>query len=258
VCAWASDPALEYPNPRVQETIVEIVIPIVVIAIIAGVFLVLRSRNAAGEAGGQAPWGPGAGKPTEPLRQPTVDDLRPGDAISFWDGSDDVVESVVVCREELGGRGSSWRWNVLTSGRVVETAPDANVLYTTITVLQQGSEPYYSLTADPEAGGALKAFEARVRDQSIGRNPVGVALLDKQWTVESTGTFSATYVGPPPKGEVWRDISTTPADNVYFELHTADGDLALGIWTSHILILEGRALEGTDIQNLYPGSTEVH
>ena len=233
----------------------EIVFLIVILVIIGGVFMALRSRGSGAETGG-APWPTGAPKPTQPLRQPTIEDLRPRDALSVWDGTDEVVETVVECREELGARTSSWRWNLLSGGRVVEVAPDANVLYSPGRVFQQGSEPYYSLTADPEAGGALKAFEARVRDQSIARNPVGVALLEKQWTVESTGTFSASFIGPPPRSEVWRDISTTPADNVYFELHTADGDLALGIWTTHILLLEGRALEETDIQNIYPGSTE--
>jgi len=234
---------------------VEVLVAIVVIVIIGGIFMTLRSRNASGGGVGQTPWS-GPAKPSQPPRQPTVEDLRPGDAISFWDGADEVVESVVIGREELGGRASTWRWTILAGGRVIEVAPDANVLYSPGTVFQQGSEPYYSLTADQDAGGALKAFEARVRDESIAKNPVGVALQGKQWTVESTGTFNASYVGPAPKDEVWRDISTNPADNVYFELHTADGDVALGIWTSHILLLEGRPLEETDIQNLYPGPTE--
>ncbi len=234
----------------------EVVVAIVVIAIVVGIFLYLRSRSAAGDGAGQVPWS-GTPRAAQPLRQPTLEDLRPGDAVSFWDGSDEVVESVVIAREEIGGRASTWRWNLFVGGRVLEVAPDANVLYSPGTVFQQGSEPYYSLTADPEAGGALKTFEARVRDETVARNPVRVSLLGKEWTVESTGTFSASFIGPIPKGEVWRDISNIPADNVYFELHTADGDLALGIWTSHILVLEGRALEETDIQNLYPGSTEA-
>ena len=58
--------------------------------------------------------------------------------------------------------------------------------------------------------------------------------------------------------EVWRDISTNPADNVYFELRTEAGEVALGLWTTHILVLAGRPLDETDIQNLYPGSAEVH
>jgi hypothetical protein len=71
----------------------------------------------------------GGEKPPPPLRQPTLDDLRPRDAISFWDGTDDVVESVVQAREELGGRASTWRWVLLSSGHVLEVASDNNALY---------------------------------------------------------------------------------------------------------------------------------
>jgi len=195
-------------------------------------------------------------QPSPALRQPTLDDLRPGDAISFWDGQDDVVESVVQSREELGGRTSTWRWVVLSSGHVLEVAPDTNALYDQSTVLQQGSEPFYALTTEPEHGGALKTFEARVRDESIAREPVSVTLDGKQWSVESTGTFMAAYLGPPPEQEVWRDISESPSDNVYFELRGEDHSSALGIWTTHILLLQGRPLEESDIQSLYPGGEE--
>lgn len=226
----------------------ELLIAVLIIAIIIGVFLVLRARAESGAAP--------AGQAAPPPRQPTLEDLRPGDAISFWDGSDDVVESVIACGEELGGRSSTWRWALLVGGRVLEVAPDGNVLYEPGTVLYQGSAAYYALTAEPEDGGALKTFEARVRDQSIARQPVSVDLLDQRWTVESTGTFRASFIGPAPRGEVWRDISPNPADNVYFELRSEDGRVGLGIWTSHILVMTGRPLEETDIRNLYPGPTE--
>src|SRR5438552_14284579 len=119
-----------------------------------------------------------------PLREPTLPDLRPGDAVSFWDGQDDVVENVVRCREEMEGRASTWSWVLLSSGQVLEVAPDANALYIDSTVLQQGGESFYSLTAEPEHGGALKVFEARVRDESIAREPVHVDVLSKHWTLE--------------------------------------------------------------------------
>ena len=196
------------------------------------------------------------GESAPPLRQPTLEDLRPGDAISFWGGHDDVVQSVVLGREEFGGRASTWRWAVLSSNQVIEVAADNNALYSESTVFQQGSEPFYALTAEPEHGGALKTFEARVRDESIAREPVRVTLHGKQWTVESTGTFQATYLGPPSKQEVWRDISENPADNVYFELRGDDETTALGIWTTHILLLQGRPLDESDIQSLYPGGED--
>src|SRR5438552_4194678 len=192
-------------------------------------------------------------EPRPGLRQPTLDDLRPGDAISFWDGADDVVQSVVECREEIGGRTSTWRWSILSSGQVVETAPDTNALYTSSAMFTQGSEAFYALTAEPEHGGALKTFESRVRDESIAREPVSVLLDGKQWTIESTGTFRAGYLGPAPRADVWRDISENPADNVYFELRGEGDQAGLGIWTSHILLLEGRPLQDSDVQSLYPG-----
>ena len=195
-------------------------------------------------------------EPAAPLRQPTLEDLRPRDAVSFWDGQDDVVESVIECREELGGRSSTWRWVVLSSKQVIEVAPDNNALYTHSTVFPQGSEPFYALTAEPEHGGGLKTFEARVRDESIAREPVAVEFEGKRWTVESTGTFKATFVGPPPRQEVWRDISENPSDNVYFELRGEDDATALGIWTTHILLLQGRPLTESDIRSLYPGGEE--
>jgi hypothetical protein len=139
---------------------------------------------------------------------------------------------------------------------VLEVAADNNALYDRSTVFQQGSEPFYALTSEPEHGGALKTFEARVRDESVAREPVTVTLDSKQWSVESTGTFMATHVGPPPQQEVWRDISSNPADNVYFELRGDDQASALGIWTTHVLLLQGRHLEPSDIQSLYPGGEE--
>jgi hypothetical protein len=132
-------------------------------------------------------------------------------------------------------------------------APDERVLYTSETVFRQGSLPFDSLVAEPSQGGTLKTFEARVREGRIAREPVSVELNGRTWVVESTGTFLARYVGPPPKREVWRDISSTPSDNVYFELRADDGTMGLGIWTTHIALLQGRILEDTDIHDLYPG-----
>jgi hypothetical protein len=232
-------------------------IPIVILVIaIAAVILVVRSfgmpgsRHAAGRIGRivdtRAP-GPAP-------RQPTLDTLRPRDAVSFWDSDDEVVESVVECQEEIGGRTSRWRWVILNGGRTIEVAPDENALYEHSTVYYP--EPFYALTADPAEGGALKTFEARVRQQAIAQQPVTVTLDGTTWTVESTGTFLATFLGDPPKSEVWRDISSNPSDNVYFELRGLEDAMALGIWTTHVLVLRGRRLEGSDIQNIYPGAEE--
>jgi hypothetical protein len=233
---------------------------LIVIAVVAVIVVVawrVFSAPGSGEMGRRAGRLLDRDRPAPPARQVTVDTLRPGDAVSFWDGDDEVVESVVECREELGGRTTTWRWVILSGGRVLETAPDENMLYTTETVHRQGTLPFDRLTTEPSDGGALKTFEARVRDGTVARDPVTVELEGTSWTVESTGTFAASFLGPPPRREVWRDISSTPADNVYFELHGSAGETALGIWTTHILLLEGRVLEDTDIQDLYPGQVEA-
>lgn len=198
----------------------------------------------------QPPSGTGA------AREPTIETLRPGDAISFWDGEDAVVETVLDCEEQVGARRTRWRWNLLRGGRMLETAPDDNVLYTSSEVFHQGSAPFEALTADPASGGVLKTFEARVRAGSIGSNPVSYEYQGKQYRVSSTGTFSAMVLGAAPTGEVWRDIADDPSQNVYFELEAPDGSQGLGIWTTHILLLVGQPLRASDIRNVYSGQSE--
>jgi hypothetical protein len=195
-----------------------------------------------------------AGNTPEPaIREPTVETLRPGDAISFWDGEDAIVESILECEEQVGPRRTRWRWNLLRGSRMLETAPDDNVLYTTSEVFHQGSAPFEQLAGEPSVGGVLKTFEARVRAGTVGSNPVYFEYQGKQFQVRSTGTFGATPLGPPPTAEVWRDLADDPSQNVYFEMDEPEGTQALGIWTTHILLLTGDALKGTDIQAIYPG-----
>lgn len=236
----------------------EIILVLVVLAIVAvGLGWFLTQRRGAG-AGAERPRIPPVGGGDPPSgeaapREPTLETLRPGDAISFWDGENNLVEAVVECVESLGGRTTIWRWNLLSRDRVLETAPDGNVLYTRSKVVYQGSELFHQLTAEPEEGGVLKTFEARVRAGTVAREPV--QFLDDNglaYQVRSTGTFTLAK-GAPPAREVWRDISSNPGDNVYFELDRGDGVQVLGIWTSHILLLYGRELTSSDIQGLYPG-----
>lgn len=189
------------------------------------------------------------------LREPTVETLRPGDAVSFWDGEDAIVDCVLECEERLGARRTRWRWNLLRGGRLLETAPDGNVLYTSSTVLYQGTAPFEELTAEPASGGVLKTFEARVRASTVGSNPVFYEHEGRRFQVRSTGTFAATPLGPPPTAEVWRDLADDPSQNVYFEMDAPDGTQALGIWTTHILLLVGEPLKTTDIRSIYPGQT---
>jgi hypothetical protein len=201
------------------------------------------------------------------LRQPTIDTLLPGDVLSFWDYGDHVVEAVLECREELNRRETAWRWNILDEGRVLEITPEANTLYERTAILRQSSAEFETLTADPEQGGVLKAFEVRVRQGTAARNPTLFEYDGNVYRVVSTGIFAARSIGATryPNLDVWRDINAdNPGDNVYFELEpTTDvpdgesGSEVLGIWTTHIALLFGRPLKGADLQTIYPRSEEA-
>lgn len=202
-------------------------------------------------------------KPAAQPRQPTVDSLLPGDVVSLWDVGDHVVESVLECREELNQRVTSWHWNLLDEGHVLEATPEGNTLYTRTVILHQDSAEFETLTSDPDQGGVLKAFEARVRQGIAARNPTLFEYEGRVFRVVSTGIFAAQPVGQAsyPNETVWRDInSSNPGDNVYFELEPTEdvppGDQrpteVLGIWTSHIALLFGRPMKNADVQTIYP------
>jgi hypothetical protein len=206
-------------------------------------------------------------KVAPPGRQPTLETLVPGDVVSMWDYGDGVVQHVLECREDLNQRDVGWRWNILDEGRMLSTAPEGNVLYERSEVLRQQSADFETLTADPEYGGVLKAFEARARENTAARNPTLFEFGGRVYRVVSTGIFDARPVGPTPRVpgvlpnlEVWRDINlVNPGDNVYFELEPTEetpddesGSIVLGIWTTHIALLFGRELKPADVQTIYP------
>jgi hypothetical protein len=201
------------------------------------------------------------------LRQPTIDSLLPGDVVSFWDLGDNVVQAVLECREELNGRETRWRWNILDGGRVLEITPEDTTLYERTDILRQTSAEFETLTADPDQGGVLKAFEARVRQGTAARNPTLFEYSGSVYRVVSTGIFAAAAVeaGGYPDLDVWRDINPhNPGDNVYFELEPTEdlpegesGSEVLGIWTTHIALLFGRPLKAGDVQTIYPRSEEA-
>jgi len=201
-------------------------------------------------------------KPASQRGQPTVDTLLPGDVVSFWDIGDHVVEAVLECREELNRRETMWRWNLLDEGNVLSASPEGNTFYSRTAVLTQASAEFETLTADPEHGGVLKAFEARVRQGTAARNPSLFEFEGRVYRVVSTGIFGARSIGQPgmPNLPVWRDVNpTNPGENVYFELEpTVDGppddpaSEVLGIWTTHIALLFGRPLRPGDISSIYP------
>jgi hypothetical protein len=196
-------------------------------------------------------------------RQPTLETLLPGDVVSMWDYGDAVVQVALDCREDLNQRATQWRWYLLDEGRMLSVAPEGNVLYDRSAVLRQSSAEFEILTCDPEQGGVLKAFEARVREGTAARNPTLFEFEGKTYHVVSTGIFDARPSGGPrvyPNLDVWRDINpNNPGDNVYFELEPTEevevgesGSEVLGIWTSHIALLFGRELKPADINTIYP------
>jgi hypothetical protein len=199
-------------------------------------------------------------------RQPTLETLLPGDVVSFWDDGDGVVEAVLECSENLNSRDTRWRWNLLDEGRMLSVAPEGDVLYRRTVVLHQADADFETLTSDPEQGGVLKSFEARVRTGTAARQPVLFEFGGRTFRIVSTGTFDAKPAGSRSftpgaysKLEVWRDIHPTdPGQNVYFELQPTEEDEAsgettvLGIWTSHIALLFGREVHDADVQAIYP------
>jgi hypothetical protein len=202
---------------------------------------------------------PGGGasrvEPTPPAGtalRPNLQALKPGDAVSFWDGTDTTVLGSLDCREDLAGRATEWRWVFLSGDKVLELLPQGQSLYDRSAVAYQGDEFYELLVG---AGGALKRFEGNVRE-GIAHEPVLVEVDGVSYRIRSTGTFAATRVGELPEdGEVWAGVSTNPADNVYFKMVPAEpsegGEIALGVWTTHILILTGRSLDRHEITNVF-------
>jgi hypothetical protein len=228
---------------------------IVILAAAGGAWFLLLRPGAPYQLGPRQAAAPPTASPTPiggvPLT-PNLQQLKPGDAVSFWDGTDTVVRGSLDCREELGGRTTEWRWVFLSGDRVLELMPNGQSLYDSSVVAHQGDE-FYELLVGP--GGVLKRFEGNVRE-GIAHEPVLVNVDDVDYRVRSTGTFSATRVGElPGESHVWADTSTNPTDNVFFKLVRADDadtkDISLGIWTTHILILRGRAIDRSEITGVY-------
>lgn len=214
---------------------------LIVIGLGAAVYFWGRSRRAARPKGGEA------------VTPKSLGNLDPGDALSFWDGGASLVETVVDCVEEVGARTTRWQWVILDDGRLLEIAPDGNSVFGAPEILLQGSLAFEQLTA---GHGVLKAFEQRVREGVSASQPVHFQHGAANYEARSTGTFSAKVRGRPPTGEVWRDISSTATDNVYFEMESASGEGALGIWTSHIAWYVGQPLREPDVAGIYPGRKE--
>ena len=177
-------------------------------------------------------------------------DLEPGDALSFWGEGNHVVQCVFECAEGIGRRRYLWRWLFLDDGSLVEHSADGRWRYTEHQVIPQGSALFSDLVGP---GGILEQFEARVRSDTVGDDPVFVALRGRRYRVTSTGTVEITLRGQPPGLSPWRQFVPNAADNVYFSLVAADDESqgALGIWTGHVCLSFGKPIGETDVDGIY-------
>lgn len=225
---------------------------IVLILVGVGFFVVARRRAVAAPQNAKLRAGTAsdAPAPDEPPLQ-ALEKSAAGDAVVFWDGADGLIDSVLGCSETFNSRTTAWRWLLLDNGGVIELAPDGSSYYNENTVFHQGSLEFDLLTSDIDEDGVLKTFEERVRLGRAVREPVFFEYHENTYQVRSTGVFAARPQGTPTRREVWRDVSDDPGQNVYFQLTTADGGRALGIWTTHILFVVGRTLTDADIRGVY-------
>jgi hypothetical protein len=197
---------------------------------------------------------PGSASPAGPEPDLDLNTIRPGDIVALWNGKESLVDRVIECRETLPARVTHWKWVFLEQGQVLALTPNGNSLYTDTRVLFQGSEPYERLTGEVEQGGVLKSFEARVRDGSVGRNPVLFDYDGQSYQLLGSGTFGVADQ-PVPDLDVWRDVSVDEHDNVYFRFTGPEGVQALGLWTSHIALLIGKSLAPADVREVYRAGT---
>ena len=176
--------------------------------------------------------------------------LEPGDAVIFWVKGSRIVQCIYDCSEVMGGQTTSWRWVFLDDGTLLEHSLDGDWHYTDHQIVNQGSALYEELLAED---GALLRFEERVRAQSSGRQPVYVMLREKRYRITSTGTMAVRRKGSPPSLQPWQAFASNPKDNVYFGLINPDdeNDGVLGIWTGHVCLSYGQALEPSDIEGVY-------
>jgi len=193
---------------------------------------------------------------------PDMRRLNPSDAIGFWDGEDDVIRGVLTCREQVGERTTEWQWVFLNKGGLIEVLPRSQNVYERGDVFLQGDENFEALVG---AGGALKRFEANIREGLAGE-PTTVELAGTTYRVRSTGTFVGTLRGQSPESSsIFDDVTPNAGDNVYFKMTPvaagpddtplSDAERwALGVWTTHIAVMPGRVLAGHEVTGIYPAS----
>jgi hypothetical protein len=193
--------------------------------------------------------GAGSTTPLEQLRT-----VAPGDVVDVWMEETYLVKTVYLCEEEVGGQTYEWRWIFLDDGSLIEVSPDGYFRYREHRLLKQGTSEYESIVAQD---GALVRFEERVRAGDSGRRPVHVSLDgsegSKEYTIASTGTVKVRRLGDEPALGPWQALNDDPGQNVYFGMiETADeSNVALGLWTAHVSLSFGKALDDTNITAVY-------
>lgn len=176
--------------------------------------------------------------------------VKPGDVLDLWMEGSRVVKTLLTCHEEFERHGYEWVWMFLDDGSLVEASPDGYFRYREHQILKQGTALYEELVAQD---GALVRFEERVREGSSDERPVEFTLDDHTYRITSTGTVSARRVGDEPSLLTWKSFSLDQQENVYFGLADVadDTQVGLGLWTAHVCVSLGKALEQADVSAIY-------
>ncbi|MGH2353400.1 MAG: hypothetical protein ACRDI2_01950 [Chloroflexota bacterium] len=186
----------------------------------------------------------------DPLDDQSFADLEPGDAISFWGEGNRLVTCVFDCAEGIGERRYTWRWLFLDDGSLIEHSADGRWRYTEHEIVPQGSALFSDLVG---SGGLLEQFEARVRNDSVGDDPVFTELRSRRYRVTATGTVEVTRHGDPPRLAPWGQFVKSQEENIYFSLVAVDDETegVLGLWTSHVCLSFGKPVGETDVDGIY-------
>ncbi len=78
-------------------------------------------------------------------------------------------------------------------------------------------------------------------------------LGDQTYRITSTGTVLPLRDGADPDLMPWKSFSPDQKNNVYFGVQSSDDEEAvgLGLWTAHVCLSVGKALEPADITAIY-------
>lgn len=176
--------------------------------------------------------------------------VRAADVLDFWMEGPRVVKTVLLSHEQFEGHRYEWVWMFLDDGSLVEASPDGYFRYREHHLLRQGTALYEELVAQD---GALVRYEERVRLGTADERPVEFNLNDRTYRMTSTGTVIAQRLGDEPELLTWKSFSADQRQNVYFGLAdvTDEAQVGVGLWTAHVCVSLGRALEQADLTAIY-------